>query len=238
MILFGKSEIIWTGIWRYKIPSVIYMSDNERIDFLLTQLPLYSEDLGIDLTKPSGRFRWFLASILFGASISESIASKTYRAFENAGLDSLEKVLSADWNELVSILDSGGYVRYDFSTATKLQNVMRKLKEKYGTLEDLRLQSSDAHDLEMRLQEFKGIGPTTTQIFLRELRGVWKLKLKPSSKAGMVAKHLDINLDELDGERLSRVETALTKIAIRCCKKKSCRECPAMGFCKEIKSKQ
>jgi endonuclease III len=214
------------------------MNQKDKLDSLLAQFPLYSEDLGIDLKEPSGRYRWFLASILFGARISESIASKTYRAFEKAGLDSLEKILSADWNELVSILDSGGYVRYDFSTATKLQSVMMNLMERYGSLENLRLQSSDAHDLEMRLQEFKGIGPTTTQIFLRELRGIWKLKLEPSSKARTVAKYLDIDLDELEGERLSRAETALTKIAIRCCKKKSCRECPAMGFCKEIKSKQ
>lgn len=211
------------------------MSDKDKIDSLLAQFPLYAEDLGIDLTKPSGRFRWFLASILFGARISENIASKTYRAFEKNGLDSPEKILSADWHRLVRLLDSGGYVRYDFSTATKLQKVMRDLKERYGTLESLRKQSSDVHDLEKRLQEFKGIGPTTTQIFLRELRGVWKLDLEPSRKAGIVAKYLDINLDDLKGERLSRVETALTKIAIRCCKKKSCRECPTMGFCKEIK---
>jgi endonuclease III len=214
------------------------MNQKDKLDSLLAQFPLYSEDLGIDLKEPSGRYRWFLASILFGARISERIASKTYRAFEKAGLDSLEKILSADWNELVSILDSGGYVRYDFSTATKLQSVMMNLMERYGSLENLRLQSSDAHDLEMRLQEFKGIGPTTTQIFLRELRGIWKLKLEPSRDARTVAKYLDIDLDELEGERLSRAETALTKIAIRCCKKKSCRECPAMGFCKEIKSKQ
>lgn len=214
------------------------MSDKDKIDSLLAQFPLYSEDLGIDLTRPSGRFKWFLASILFGARINEKIASKTYRAFEKAGLDSLEKILSADWHRLVEILDLGGYVRYNFSTATKLQNVMSDLKERYGSLENLHSQSSDLHDLERRLQDFKGIGPMTIQIFLRELRGVWKLDLEPSSKARIAAKYLDINLDELKGERLSRVETALTKIAIRCCKKRSCRECPAMGFCKEIKSKQ
>ncbi len=214
------------------------MSDEDKIDSLLAQFPLYSEDLGIDLTEPSGRFRWFLASILFGARISENIASKTYRAFEKAGLDCPEKIISADWHKLIGILDSGGYVRYDFSTATKLQNVMSALLERYGSLENLRQQSVGVHDLERRLQEFKGIGPTTTQIFLRELRGVWKLDMEPSRKARIVAKYLDINLDELKGERLSRVETALTKIAIKCCKKKSCRECPAKGFCKEIKSKQ
>lgn len=214
------------------------MNDEDKIDSLLTQFPLYSKDLWIDLREPSDRFRWFLASILFGARISESIASKNYIAFEKDGLDNPEKIISADWNKLVRILDTSGYVRYDFSTATKLQNVIRNLMERYGSLDDLRSQSSDVRDLERGLQDFKGIGPTTTQIFLRELRNAWKLKLEPSKKARIVAKYLDINLDLFEGDMLSRVETALTKIAIRCCKKKRCKECQAVRFCKEIKSQQ
>ncbi len=40
---------------------------------------LYSEDLEIDLAKGSDAelFKWFLASILFGARISETIAKNT-----------------------------------------------------------------------------------------------------------------------------------------------------------------
>ena len=48
---------------------------------LLANFSLYVEDLGIDLKDPSGRFKWFLASILFGARISEKIASNTYKSF-------------------------------------------------------------------------------------------------------------------------------------------------------------
>lgn len=96
------------------------MKENrQKISCLKEQFPLYSEDLGIDLTVPEDRFRWFLASILFGARISEKIAARTYMALERAGLDSPENILSAGWDELVRILDEGGYVRYDFSTATK-----------------------------------------------------------------------------------------------------------------------
>ncbi|KAF5432411.1 hypothetical protein C5S39_03690, partial [Candidatus Methanophagaceae archaeon] len=51
----------------------------DKIDVLLANFPLYSEDLGIDLTNPSGRFKWFLASILFGARISDKIAANTYK---------------------------------------------------------------------------------------------------------------------------------------------------------------
>ena len=60
--------------------------DITKISKLLEQFPLYSEDLGIDLATPSGRFRWFVASILFGARISEQIAANTYRCLEAAGI--------------------------------------------------------------------------------------------------------------------------------------------------------
>jgi hypothetical protein len=196
------------------------------IEYLLSAFPLYSEDLKIDLSQPTGRFQWFLASILFGARISEKIASKTYRAFQEAGIDTPEKILSASWDELVRILDAGGYVRYDFSTATKLINIMLALKERYGSLEELYQQSSDTKDLENRLKEFKGIGPVTTQIFLREMRWVWDINPNVSNNALEMAELLSINLKDFSGEKLSRVETALNKLYLRCYKKKRCTECP------------
>jgi endonuclease III len=176
---------------------------------------------------------WFLASILFGAMISERIAANTYRAFLRNGLDSPEKILSAGWNELVRGLDEGGYVRYDFSTATKLLGIMRDLKERYGSLEELRQQSKDTRDLAEKLQEFKGIGPTTAQIFLRELRVPWKVNPEISSRALEMAQCLDLDLTDLEGEELSRAETALIKLKLRYCKRKSCPECTAVSFCRD-----
>lgn len=205
-----------------------------KIEVLLANFPLYVEDLRIDLKEPSGRFKWFLASILFGARISEKIASHTYKTFELYGIDSVEKIIAAGWDELVRILDEGGYVRYDFSTATKLLDIAQMLKEKYGSLENLYNQSSDTKDLERRLQEFKGIGAVTTQIFLRELRDVWQISPEVSSKAESVAENLDINLEEFTGEKLSRVETALVKIGIKYCKRKRCEECPVRDFCRQV----
>ena len=202
-----------------------------KIELLLANFSLYTEDLGIDLTEPAGRFKWFLASILFGARISEKIAVNTYKAFERYGIDSMEKIIAAGWDELVKILDEGGYVRYDFSTATKLLDISQTLKEKYGSLENLYNQSSDTRDLARRLQEFKGIGAVTTQIFLRELRGVWQISLEVSSKAKSVAENLDINPHEFEGEQLSRVEAALVKLSIKYCRRKRCEECPVKDFC-------
>ncbi len=213
------------------------MENRQKIDCLKAQFPLYSEDLGINLREPDGRFRWFLASILFGARIGERIAAKTYRAFQKAGLNSPEKILAAGWDGLVRVLDDGGYVRYDFSTATKLLGIMRDLKERYGSLEELRRQSADTKDLGKRLQEFKGVGPVTAQIFLRELRAHWKVNPEISSRAREMAECLGIDLEDLEGEELARVETALIKLSLRYCKKKMCSECAAMEFCRDAMDK-
>ncbi len=203
-----------------------------KINVLLTTFPLYAEELGINLSAPSGRFKWFLAAILFGARISETIAANTYNCFERYGIDSPEKIAEAGWDELVRVLDEGGYVRYDFSTATKLLGIMEMLREKYGSLENLYEKASDTNELERRLQEFKGVGAVTTQIFLRELRGVWRINPEVSGRARTVAEYLDINLDDYEGEQLSRLETALVKLSLRYCKKQRCEECPVLVFCR------
>jgi endonuclease III len=159
----------------------------------LEKSKLYSEELGIDLKTGKEReiFKWFLASILFGKPIQENVAIKTYKEFERRNVLSQEAILKVGWNGLVEILDAGGYVRYDFSTATKLLEIMKALKEKYGTLNELHKQAEDSKDLEAKLQEFKGIGVVTTNIFLRELRPFGK---KPIQNLCQLLKKLQENI--------------------------------------------
>lgn len=137
----------------------------------------YSRELGIDLSsgKAAEVYKWFLASILFGARISETIAEKTYREFAHAHLLAPKKIADAGWDRLVEVLDHGGYARYNFKTATKLLDVNRHLLEEYkGDLNALHAAAADEDDLERRLKGLgKGIGEVTANIFLRELRGVW-----------------------------------------------------------------
>ncbi len=215
------------------------MENKQKIDCLKSHFSLYSEDLGIDLWQPDGRFKWFLASLLFGARVDEGVAANSYMAFQKAGLDSPEKITAAGWDELVLVLDKGGYRRYDFSTATKLLHIMDELVERYSPskypLEELRRRSTDTKDLERRLQEFKGIGPVTTQIFLRELREPWKVNPEISSRELKMAECLgiDINRERLYGDELARVETALVKLSLRYCRRKKCSECMAMEFCRD-----
>ncbi len=135
---------------------------------------IFSTDLGIDVQ--SGReeelFKWFLACLLFGKPIQQEVAKRAYLELLKAGLVTPDRILEAGWDEIVRVLDVGHYVRYDFSTATKLLDVCRMLKEKYGTITTLINQSVSRKELEKRLLEFKGVGPKTAEIFIRDLNRV------------------------------------------------------------------
>jgi len=182
----------------------------------LSQLSTYSEELGLDLTRPEDRFKWFLVSILFAKRISAETAKRTYRRFEEEGLTTPDRILTAGWDRLVEVLDSGGYVRYDFSTATNLLKIMKDIQERYGNLENLRRESSSPNDLERRLQEFKGVGPVGVNIFLRELRGIWeKAKPKPSRMAVKVAQRIGL-------EKVESYESVLVRINLEYGKKRKC----------------
>jgi len=153
----------------------------------------FSAELGIDLS--SGRspeiFRWFLASVLFGARISENIVKKTFHEFDTRGIVSPENILHIGWDGLVAMLDAGGYVRYDFKTATKLLDLCKALTENYhAELANLHTAAIDPKDLEQRLTSLaKGIGEVTVNIFLREMRGIWeKANPLPSDLVVMAAK--------------------------------------------------
>jgi endonuclease III len=139
------------------------------------QKKIYAKELGIDLSskQETEYFKWFLASLLFGKPIQQEVAKRTYFEFVNNGLTSPDAIIQAGWDRLVEVLDHGHYVRYDFSTATKLLDVSKTLKEKYGTLTDLMKQSHSIDELSSRLQEFKGIGPKTAEIFLRDIAPIF-----------------------------------------------------------------
>jgi len=135
----------------------------------------YAHRLGINLAsrKEEEVFKWFLACLLFGKPIQTEIAEQAYRQLVLARLTSPDAILRAGWDRLVAVLDQAHYVRYDFSTATKLLEVCRELKRRYGTLTKLLGEATGASELSRKLQEFKHIGPVTARIFLRDVRPVW-----------------------------------------------------------------
>jgi hypothetical protein len=150
----------------------------------------YASALGIDLAAESGeRFRWFVAAILFGTRISEQLAIRTWREFDAHDLLTPQAVVETGWEGLVAILDAGGYVRYDFKTATKLLAVCTTLLRDYsGDLDRLHAIATGPRDLEIRLKALgKGIGETTVAIFLRELRSIWSKAAPPLSLLALAA---------------------------------------------------
>jgi hypothetical protein len=181
----------------------------------------YSELLGIDLRSGRNRevVKWFLAAILYSKPIRESSATKTYRCFASSGVVSVDRILSTGWDGLVTLLDAGGYTRYDFSTATKLLAIFGNLKKEYrGDLNQLHELARDAADLENRLKALgKGIGDTTVSVFLRDMRVAWKkANPKPTPLVRNAMRSLKIkNLDaytrknHLDPVRL---DTALLRL--------------------------
>lgn len=137
---------------------------------------IFFKELGIDLAsgKEEEFFKWFLACLLFGKPIQQKVAERAYFEFLKEGIFSPEAILEAGWDKLVTILDRGHYVRYDFSTATKLLEISKELKTRYGSLTGLLKSAKSLKELEEKLEEFKGIGPVTVGIFLSGFSKKWR----------------------------------------------------------------
>jgi endonuclease III len=180
---------------------------------------LYSEELGIDLAggREQDLFLWFLASLLFGQRISETIARHTFESFVRHGLTNPQKILAAGWEYLVNpVMREGGYVRYDESKSRKILSACRMLLDLYGgSLARLHEKASDRRDLEQRLLAFYGVGPVTVNIFLRELRPFWrKADPDPLPVVEALARDLGVDLNAHDRKSLAfaRVEAGLIRL--------------------------
>jgi len=217
----------------------------------------YSEILGIDLSdgKDEEVFKWFLASILFGAPITENAVVKTYKCLEKYSVLTPRRMLETGWDGLVRILDEGSYTRYDFKTADKLLEVMKNLIEKYNeSLTLLYNRASNQQNLEKRLKDLgKGIGDVTVSIFLREVRDIWK-KADPSpttlvvlaaQKLGVIKKETAKDAlkqmkdfwseNRMAGKSFINFETAFLRLGKDFCRKKKCVSCLVRDECSNRK---
>ncbi|MCK4487148.1 MAG: hypothetical protein KAU38_10355 [Desulfobacterales bacterium] len=180
---------------------------------------LYSEELGIALERGDDGeyFKWFLASLLFGGRISETIAENTYRTFARHGLLTPRKILDAGWEFLVNpIMRDGGYVRYDGRKSTQILRDCEMLLDQYeGSLKKLHDMSDSNADLEAELLAFYGVGPVTANIFLRELRPYWrKADPKPLPIVNEVAKRIGLDLDAYNRKSVTftRIEAGIIRL--------------------------
>jgi hypothetical protein len=137
----------------------------------------FAEELGIDLAAntPSELFCLLTAALLFGARIGHTIALKSARILFERGWTTPEKLAHTTWQQRVTALDEGGYVRYDERTSTMLGQTAEMLIERYrGDLR--RVREAAGHDPAPErklLKQFKGIGDVGVNIFFREVQLVW-----------------------------------------------------------------
>jgi hypothetical protein len=169
----------------------------------------YSCELGIDLeASPDAVDTWFLAATLFGTRISAATAMRTFRVLDRAGVRNVGDAGRRSWDELVELLDAGGYTRYDFRTATRLQELAVETQSRFGgTVSSLAL-ISDPRLLEAALDALPGWGPTTVRIFLRELRDVWPGAQPPlDERALRAAQHLHIPISSRESEQVESLRS-------------------------------
>jgi hypothetical protein len=197
----------------------------------LGALPTYAEQLGLDVANPSDWFPWFMSASLFAKPIALTTAHRTSALLLRSGIRTPTTVEQTGWDGLVRLLDQGGYVRYDFSTADKLLGIAESLRDP-ETLRVLAREPSYAK-VEDRLTHIRGVGPKTVEIFLRDLQGSWRSSAPWSREARRAARRLGLGLAALpltaSGRR--RVENGLVRVWIEHCKPGHWSDCPAGVDC-------
>jgi endonuclease III len=136
----------------------------------------YAEEAGITLRdKPMPLFQLLMLCMLASKPIGATIAVQAARELFRTGLRSPKSVLEADRHTMIAAFGRAHYVRYDESSATRLGDIATAVRDDYGG--DLRqLAAAGDHDVEAvkrLLKQFKGIGDTGADIFLREVQDVW-----------------------------------------------------------------
>lgn len=191
----------------------------------------YPELLGLDVTDPEDWFPWFVAASLFAKPISAAAARTTAQLLFKEGIRSPKAIERCGWDRLVTILDLGGYVRYDFSTATKLLTIATALPR--NRIHRIVTAAKSTNGIEDQLTRIRGVGPKTVAIFLRELRGVGGPPVAVSEEARGAARKIGLGPRRLDltGRDLSRLESVLVRIWIEHCKRGRWSTCPAGRSC-------
>jgi len=127
-------------------------------------------EFGLDvLSGDDDMFRWFLLCYLFGKPIRSESAVATWQLFIDGRLDTPWAIVHASERQLVGVLHSGGYTRYQHVTARGLKACMEHLIREYEGSLLLMLESSlDEDEFSKRLRKLYGVGPKVAEIFTHE----------------------------------------------------------------------
>jgi endonuclease III len=136
----------------------------------------YADEAGIRLKDtPMPLFQLLALCMLASKPIDAAIAMQAARELFRAGLRTPQSVLEAERATMITAFGRAHYVRYDESSATRMADIAGTVRDEYGG--DLR-RLADRSDRDVKaatrlLKQFKGIGDTGADIFLREVQDVW-----------------------------------------------------------------
>lgn len=153
------------------------MTQKDVVNALLDRVGTgYAAEAGITLAdKPAPLFQLLMLAELLSTRISADIAVAAAKELVSTGYRTPNRVADADWHELVDALDRAHYKRYDESAASRLGANASRVLDRYGG--DLRKLADEAEHDPTRaaelLHQFQGIGPTGSDIFLREVQDIW-----------------------------------------------------------------
>jgi endonuclease III len=136
----------------------------------------YASEAGVRINdKPMPLFQLLVLCMLASKPIDASIAMRAGHELFKAGLRTPKAVLVSDRRTMIDAFGRAHYVRYDESSATRLTEIAQAVRDEYaGDLRELAHRSEhDVRTATRLLKQFKGIGDTGADIFLREVQDVW-----------------------------------------------------------------
>jgi endonuclease III len=136
----------------------------------------YASEAGVRINdKPMPLFQLLVLCMLASKPIDASIAMRAGHELFSAGLRTPKTVLGSDRRTMIEAFGRAHYVRYDESSATRLTDIAQCVRDEYsGDLRELARRSEhDVRAATRLLKQFKGIGDTGADIFLREVQDVW-----------------------------------------------------------------
>ncbi|OBH51965.1 endonuclease [Mycobacterium sp. E2479] len=125
--------------------------------------------------KPMPLFQLLVLCMLASKPIDAGIAMAAARELFRTGLRTAKAVQEADRQTMIEAFGRAHYVRYDESSATRLAEMADRVCNQYSG--DLRRLADRSHRdpaaAKRMLKQFKGIGDTGADIYLREVQDVW-----------------------------------------------------------------
>lgn len=158
-------------------PGVATLEPQQLVRRLLDRAgETYAAQAGIRLVdKPAALYQLLVLAQLLSTRISADVAVGAARQLRAVGLTTPAKTGQAPRRDLAAALGRANYKRYDEITATRLVETAQCVGDWYGG--DLRRLANQAErdvvEAGRLLQEFPGIGPVGSRIFLREVQHVW-----------------------------------------------------------------